>query len=181
MADSQQSATLLTKLLSVSDHTMAMHQWMLFSAALRRRPEYRCLLADPRLRPATVAQSLPATSYDYHKGFSALADELPIGLEAQQRLDKEWSAARSAALSSPPSELKRKPPPKKSKEKMPTKKKKTKKVSACVGLSLECCCRCRRTTSSPPSRRLTRTGRPRCSPSSLPPRTELIVCRTGCR
>ena len=136
MADSQQSATLLTKILSVSDHTMAMHQWMLFSAALRRRPEYRCLLADPRLRPATVAQSLPATSYDYHKGFSALADELPIGLEAQRRLDKEWSAARSAALSSPPSELKRKPPPKKSKEKMPTKKKKTKKVSACVGLSL---------------------------------------------
>ena len=47
MADSQQSATLLTKLLLVSDHTMAMHQWMLFAAALRRRPEYRCLLADP--------------------------------------------------------------------------------------------------------------------------------------
>ena len=96
---------------------------MLLSAALRRRPEYRCLLANPRLRPATIAKSLAAASYDYHKGFSALADELPIGLEAQHRLDKEWSAARSAALS-PPSELKRKPPPKKSKEKMPTKKKK---------------------------------------------------------
>ena len=161
MADSQQSATLLTKILSVSDHTMAMHQWMLFSAALRRRPEYRCLLADPRLRPATVAQSLPATSYDYHKGFSALADELPIGLEAQHRLDKEWSAARSAALSSPPSELKRKPPPKKTTEKMPTKKKK--EVSACFFWRLECCCRCRRRTSSPPSRRPTRTGRSRCS------------------
>ena len=97
MEDSQQSVTLLTKILSVSDHTMVMHQWMLFSAAMRRRPEHRCLLADPRLRSMTVAQSLPAASYGYHKGYSALADELPIGLEAQQRLDKGWSAAPSAA------------------------------------------------------------------------------------
>ena len=33
--------------LGVSDHTMAMHQWMLFSAALRRRPEYAACLLIP--------------------------------------------------------------------------------------------------------------------------------------
>jgi hypothetical protein len=44
-------------------------------------------------------------------------------------------------------------------------------VSTCFFWLLECCCRwCRRRTLSPPSRRLTRTGRTRCSPSSLPPR-----------
>ena len=71
----------------------------------------------------------------------------------------------AALLASPPSELKRKPPPKKSKEKMPTKKKK--EVSACVGLGVECCCRCRGRTSSPPSRRISMAGRSRCSPSFL--------------
>ena len=163
MADSE-SAPLLdecTMVLGVSDHTMAMHQWMLLSAALRRRPEYAALLGDPRLRPATVAKKPAAMSEDYHKGFSALADELPIGIEAQHRLDKEWCAARALAFSSPPSELKRKPPPKKTTEKKATKKKK--EVSACFFWRLECCCRCRRRTSSPPSRRLTRTGRTGCS------------------
>ena len=64
MADSE-SAPLLdecTMVLGVSDHTMAMHQWMLLSAALRRRPEYAALLADPRLRPATVAKKPAAVS-----------------------------------------------------------------------------------------------------------------------
>ena len=121
-----------TMVLGVSDHTMAMHQWMLLSAALRRRPEYAALLADPRLRPATVAKNPAAASYDYHKGFSALADELPIGIEAQHRLDKEWCAARSAALSSPPSELKRKPLAKKTATKKAPKKKKVFAAADCV-------------------------------------------------
>ena len=137
MADSE-SAPLLhecTMVLGVSDHTMAMHQWMLFSAALRRRPEYAALLADPRLRPDTVAKN-PAAASGYHKGFSALADELPIGIEAQHRLDKEWCAARALSLSSPPSELKRKPLPKKTAKKA-TKKKKVFAAADCV---LTCVC-----------------------------------------
>ena len=109
---------------------------MLLSAALRRRPEYAALLADPRLRPATVAKKPAAVSEDYHKGFSALADELPIGIEAQHRLDKEWCAARALALSSPPSELKRKPLPKKTAKKA-TKKKKVFAASDCF---LTCVC-----------------------------------------
>ena len=159
----------LAGVISVTESTVKpspIRQWMLLSASLRRRPEYRCLLADPRLKPATVAQRLPAASYASNGGFSALADELPIGLEAHHRLDREWSAARALAFSSPSSELKRKPPPKKTMEKKATKKKK--EVSACFFWRLECCCRCRRRTSSPPSRRPTRTGRSRCFPSSLP-------------
>merc|ERR1711865_836012 len=101
---------------------------MLLSAALRRRPECRCLLADPRLRPAAVANNRAAVSCASDGGISVLADELPLGLEAQHKLDKEWCAARSAALS-PPSELKRKPPSKKTNEKMRTKKKKEPEVS----------------------------------------------------
>ena len=141
MADFESAPTLddCTMVLGVSDHTMAMHQWMLLSAALRRRPEYRCLLADPRLRPAAVANNRAAVLCAYDGGISVLADELPLGLEAQHKLDKEWCAARSAALS-PPSELKRKPPPKKTKEKMRTKKKKEPEVSGFIGLRFECCC-----------------------------------------
>ena len=77
MADSE-SAPLLdecTMVLGVSDHTMAMHQWMLLSAALRCRPEYAALLADPRLRPATVAKNPAAASYDYLNTLSVILSQ----------------------------------------------------------------------------------------------------------
>ena len=139
MADFESTPTLddCTMVLGVSDHTMAMHQWMLLSAALRRRPEYRCLLADSRLRPAAVANNRAAVSCASDGGISVLADELPIGIEAQHRLDKEWCAARSAALSSPPSELKRKPLAKKTATKNAPKKKKVFAAADCV---LTCVC-----------------------------------------
>ena len=170
MADFENAPTLddCTMVLGVSDHTMAMHQWMLLSAALRRRPEYRCLLADPRLRPAAVANNRAAVSCASDGGISVLADELPLGLEARHKLDKEWCAARSAALS-PPFELKRKPPPKKTKEKMRTKKKKEPEVSVFIGLRFECCCRCLRRSSSPRAKERTMVGHSRClhTPSLL--------------
>ena len=64
--------------LGVSDHTMAMHQWMLLASALRRRPEYAALLADPRLGPATVAKSRAAVSCAYDGGMRVLADDLQL-------------------------------------------------------------------------------------------------------
>ena len=156
-----------TKVLGVRDVEIATSRWMLYAAALRRRPDVRSLLADPMGRLAVVAAQWAAAPCPDNGNMASLMDKGPFGIEAQHKLDKAWSEARNLVVHPPSPKSKRKPPPKKSKEKKPPKKKK--EVSVCVAWHSECCCRCLRRTCSPPSRKPTRTGRSRClHTSSLP-------------
>ena len=160
------------------DDAAADRNWMLLASALNRRFNDLRLQTDPRLRRVVADARWAASSVDASL-LVPKGDANPRRvLDARGKHFKD-SITPAYVTDAERDAPKRKPPPKKTTEKKATKKKK--KVSACFFWRLECYCRCRRRTSSPPSRRLTKTGRPRCSPSSLFPRTELIVCRTGCR